>query len=160
MQHSSIQEAIIQLLSGCDQATVLDLVFDLEQRGITFKRDECDYWKGKHYYWRLLNEQCVCFISIMNPEEPANRWTVWTDDMDSALLDDPYAEQSIKEAAWKYADHCSHCGSCSGGRYKMIYGIPFTDICGCTFRVDNPTPTDLVFLKKMLTLRLNQAKSL
>lgn len=67
-------------------------------------------------------------------------------------------EDDIKEAAWKYADRCGHCDSCSGGRKKIIFGREFSDICGCTFRIDNPSSSDLKFLKHMVHMRINEIK--
>ncbi len=52
-------------------------------------------------------------------------------------------DNCVKELAWKYVDRCGHCGSCSGGRSKVVFGKEFNDICGCTIRVDNPTYEDL-----------------
>ena len=44
--------------------------------------------------------------------------------------------------------------SCGGGKTKNIFGKVFDDVCGCTFRVDNATQSDLPFLKKMIELRI------
>ena len=57
-------------------------------------------------------------------------------------------ENKVKEVAWKHIDNCGHCGSCSGGRHKVIFRKEFNDVCGCTFRIDNPTSDVLFFLKK------------
>ena len=55
-----------------------------------------------------------------------------------------------------YVDHCGKCGSCGGGKHKIVFGKHFDNVCGCTFRVDNPTAFDLPFLKKMVELRKNE----
>lgn len=62
----------------------------------------------------------------------------------------------IKELAWKYIDHCGHCGSCGGGQRKVIFGREFKAVCGCTFRVDNPSKEDLLFLKKIIEIQLTE----
>lgn len=35
----------------------------------------------------------------------------------------------------------------------------FDDICGCTFRIDNPRAEDLLFLKKMVEIRINEVRN-
>lgn len=67
-------------------------------------------------------------------------------------MEDTVADDEIKELAWNYVDHCGYCGYCGGGRHKVIFGREFEDVCGCTFRVDNPGQADLLFLKKMVEL--------
>ncbi|MDE7202576.1 MAG: hypothetical protein K2O91_11915 [Lachnospiraceae bacterium] len=64
-------------------------------------------------------------------------------------------EEEVKNIAWKYVDHCGNCGSCGGGKQKIVFGKRFERVCGCTFRIDNPMATDLPFLKKMVELRKN-----
>ena len=91
-------------------------------------------------------------ISIKDPDEPQNLWTVWSDDIKSEWLDKYDANDEIKELAWKHIDHCGHCGSCGGGQRKVIFGREFKAVCGCTFRVDNPSVEDLPFLKEMIKL--------
>jgi len=68
-------------------------------------------------------------------------------------LDNYPIDDEIKEAAWKHIDHCGGCGSCSGGRHKTVFGKEFDNVCGCTFRIDNPTKKELPFLKKMAEIR-------
>ena len=38
----------------------------------------------------------------------------------------------------------------------MIFGKEFDDVCGCTFRIDNPKQEDLSFLKKMVEIRVKE----
>lgn len=65
-------------------------------------------------------------------------------------------EAELKDIAWKHIDFCHHCGSCSGGRKKTIFGKDFDDVCGCTFRIDNPDRDDLPFIKKMVEVCMEQ----
>ena len=67
-------------------------------------------------------------------------------------------DDETKELAWKYVDHCGHCGSCGGGRHKVIFGKEFNDVCGCTFRIDNPKQEDLKLLKTMVEIRIKEIK--
>ncbi|MBQ2707661.1 MAG: hypothetical protein IJF67_05295 [Clostridia bacterium] len=150
----TIEDYISRELSGTDRQTALDFVRFLREKELHFHRDTCDCWKDKIYYWVQHGDDCVCFIAIADPDEPANRWTVWSDDMDGAGLAEVQEEPAICEAAWCHVDHCGHCGSCGGGRRKIIFGRTFEDVCGCTFRVDNPSPGDLPFLKEVVELRL------
>lgn len=112
---------------------------------------DCGYWIDKHYYLAKFYESCVCFISIKDPDEKENRWTVWSDDMDTP--DDVPIEPALREAAWKHVDFCGACGSCGGGRRKTIFGKTFENVCVCTFRFDNPEAGDLPFLKKLVDIR-------
>lgn len=73
--------------------------------------------------------------------------------MDSDWLGDYPIENNLKEIAWKHVDSCGNCGSCGGGRKKIIFGKEFASVCGCTFRIDNPNKEDLLFIKKMVEIR-------
>ena len=62
----------------------------------------------------------------------------------------------IKNVGWQYVDHCGNCGSCGGGKEKIIFGKSFPRVCGCTFRIDNAKQEDLPFLKTMVNLRMKE----
>ena len=124
--------------------TALESVEFLYSRSIEFVKDN-GYWKNKIYYLCKFNNEYVCFIAIKDPDEPENDWTIWSED--SNAYEDATADDSVKNAAWKYVDHCGNCGSCGGGKTKNIFGKTFDDVCGCTFRIDNVTESDLQFLK-------------
>ena len=134
--------------------TALDFVKHLRKNGLTFYRDNCDCWKDKIYYWVKLGDECVCFIAIADPDEPNNLWTVWSDDC-KAYEDAPVSDE-IKNVGWQYVDHCGNCGSCGGGKEKIIFGKSFPRVCGCTFRIDNAKQEDLPFLKTMVNLRMKE----
>ena len=128
----------------------------LEENHMTFYKDNCDCWKDKIYYWVKYGEKCVCFIAINDPDEPENRWTVWSDDMESELLEKYPVDNEVKERAWQHIDHCGNCGSCGGERRKVVFGREFDKVCGCTFRADNPAFDDLPFLKIMAEIRIKE----
>ena len=155
----SIEEYICMELLLDEQEVALDFISFLKDNNLTFYKDNCDCWKNKIYYWVKLDDECVCFIAIKDPDEKDNNWTVWSDDMGSEWLEQCPVENKVKEIAWKYIDHCGHCGSCGGGRHKVIFGKEFDNVCGCTFRIDNPTSDDLFFLKKMVEIRIKEIKS-
>lgn len=142
-----------------EQEIALEFVRFLKDNHLSFHKDNEAYWKDKIYYWVKRGEACVCFIVIKNPDEVGNQWTVWSDDMSSKWIEKDDVDAEMKETAWKYVDHCGHCGSCGGGRYKVIFGKEFDDVCGCIFRIDNPKYEDLVFLKKMVELRVKEIES-
>lgn len=156
MAELNIKDHINRELSSADREIALKFVRFLEDRNLTFYKDNCDCWKDKIYYWVKAGDKCVCFIAVNDPDEANNRWTVWSDDMDSERLEkSPYAEE-IKETAWKHVDRCGNCGSCGGGRHKVIFGKKFNNVCGCTFRIDNPDSDDLLFLKKIAEIRIKE----
>lgn len=159
MTEMNIYDHINSELRLDDRKIALMFVNYLENNHITFYRDTCDCWKDKIYYWAKLGDKCVCFIAINDPDEEENRWTVWSDDMDSEWFERCPASEEIKKSAWKHIDYCGKCGSCGGGRHKTIFGKEFDNICGCTFRIDNPDSDDLLFLKKMTEIRIMEIQS-
>ena len=120
-------------LPDADQQVAEGLVSFLHQRGATFTRD---------------------------PEEPENRWTVWSEDMGSQWLATDTVSESVREAAWDHVDHCGNCGSCGGGREKVIFGKTFYDVCGCTFRFDNPAREMLPVMKKLVDIRIQEIEDM
>lgn len=148
-----IEDSIREHLFEEAQTTALEFVGFLRRKNIKFYKDNGSCWKDKIYYWLQFNEECIAFIAIKDPDEPENDWTIWSDD--SRAYEDSSAEEAIKNIAWKYVNHCSNCGSCDGGKHKIVFGKNFDRVCGCTFRIDNPTTSDLPFLKKMVELRKN-----
>ena len=153
MTERNIEYHIQRELSPEEQDVAMDFVHFLKENHLGFYKDNGAYWKDKIYYWVKQGDDCVCYIAIKNPDEERNHWTVWSDDMGSEWLEKDYVGDVVKEAAWRYVDHCGHCGSCGGGRRKVIFGKEFDDVCGCTFRIDNPKNDDLLFMKKMVEIR-------
>ena len=139
-----------------EQEVAMTFVRFLVENNLSFHRNNGAYWKDKIYYWVKQEEVLVCFIAIKNPDEESNHWTIWSTDMNSEWLENEPISDEMKETAWKYVDHCKNCGSCGGGRRKVIFGREFDDVCGCTFRIDNPKIEDLSFLKKMVEIRMKE----
>lgn len=153
MTEPNIEDYVLNELSADDRDIALDFINYLKDSRLTFYKDNCECWKDKIYYWVKCGDKCVCFIAINDPDEKDNRWTVWSDDME---LPEKYpVSDSIKESAWRHIDHCGNCGSCGGGRSKEVFGRVFDNVCGCTFRVDNPDIDDLAFLKVMVDIGIN-----
>ena len=68
-------------------------------------------------------------------------------------------DDRVRTLAWQHVDHCGRCGSCGGGRHKVIFGRTFDDVCGCTFRVDNPDADDLLFLEELVRIRITEIQN-
>ncbi len=153
---NNIKKIICKELIGDDQIVANKLVEFLQKHDFEFFRDEGDCWKDKIYYWIRYKNQCVCFISIKDHDEPDNRWTVWSDDICSEYLNDNSITESLKQLALKHVDECSRCGSCGGGKPKVIFGKEFYAVCGCTFRFDNPQINDLPFIEYMIKAKVKQ----
>ena len=145
-----IEEYIKENLIGEAQTTALEFVAFLRSNNIEFYKDNGSCWKDKIYYWLKFKNEYVAFIAIKDPDEPENLWTVWSDDIKAFETD--IIDDKIKNTAWKHIDFCGHCGSCGGGKHKVVFGKEFSEVCGCTFRIDNPQLNDLTFLKKMVEL--------
>lgn len=151
MAYNRIEDYIENNLYGEMKETALNFIEFLRANGLTFFKDNCDCWKNKIYYWVKFNEECVCFIAIKDPDEPDNLWTIQSDD--SSAYEDASVSDEIKNVGWQYVDNCGNCGSCSGGKEKVVFGKSFPRVCGCTFRIDNATQEDLPFLKTMVELK-------
>ena len=159
MVNLNIEDYIYRELSLDEQKIALEFTSFLKDKNLTFHKDNCERWKNKIYYWVKSEDKCVCFISIKDPDEANNHWTIWSDDMSDGLLTETAINDNLKEIAWKYVDRCGYCGSCGGGRHKNIFGKEFDDVCGCTFRIDNPTQEDLPFLKKIVEIRIGEIRN-
>lgn len=152
MEDLKIEDYIINELSSEDQGIALDFVKYLRNSEMEFVKDN-GYWKDKIYYLIKYRAECVCFITIKNSDEEENHWTVWSDDIHSDWLGENQLEEELKKIAWSHVDTCKNCGSCGGGKPKMIFGKEFSEVCGCTFRIDNPGAGDLQFMKRMVEIR-------
>ena len=128
MSEQSIEEIISDNLPVAYQGNALDFIRFLRENEMELIRDN-GYWENKIYYLIKFQNKYMCFI---------------------AIKDFPI-ETELKETAWEHADVCQNCGSCSGGRKKIIFGKEFDNICSTTFRFDNPDAADLLFMKKLLS---------
>lgn len=153
MSQQTINEIINTELFGSDRAVASEFLDFLKANDFQFVRDEA-HWKNKIYYCVKYKNECVCFIAIKDPDEPENRWTVWSEDIASDyLVEDESVDEFIIQNAWKNIDQCTRCGCCSGGKMKTVFGKKFDKICGCTFRIDNPNVGDFAFMKYMVEIR-------
>lgn len=148
--NKTIEDYINEMLTDEAKTIALDFVSFLRENDIEFYKDNGACWKDKIYYHLKFNGEFVGFIAVKDPDEPENLWTVWSDDCKT--FENGNIDDKIKETAYKHIDFCGKCGSCGGGRKKIIFGKEFNKVCGCTFRIDNPNTADLPFLKKMIEL--------
>lgn len=155
MNERTIDDFILKELSLDDQKIAFAFLEFLRKNDVQFIKGE-GYWKDKIYYLIKLEDQFICFIAINDPDDKDNRWTIWSDDMNSISSEDFPIEKELKEIAWKHIDKCVNCGSCNGGTCKVIFGKKFDKICGCTFRIDNPNVEDLEFMKKLVEIRVKE----
>lgn len=87
MNDLTIEDYIYKELSSEEQTGAIEFVRFLKEKHLEFYKDNYGYWSDKIYYWVKSGNECVCFISIKNPEEKNNHWTVWSADMDSDFFD-------------------------------------------------------------------------
>ena len=153
MADQEITTLIAENLKGKDREVALFFTEFLQSQSLSLIRDR-GFWKDKIYYIVNYQDKGVCYIAVGDPDEPENRWTVWSDDIDCT----DQVDDAMEETALKYVDRCGHCGSCGGGRRKQIFGHWINDVCGCTFGVDNPGEDELPFLKKIVELRMDEIR--
>jgi len=151
---TKIETAIKKSMTGEMQKTALAFIDYLYEKKLIFHKDDSDCWKHKDYYWVLKNEECVCYIAIMDQDEPENAWTVWSDE--SSEYENADVSDEIRNIGWKHIDFCGKCGSCSGGKEKIVFGKRFPRVCGCTFRIDNADVSELPFLKSMVDIKMKE----
>ena len=120
---NQIEDYISENLLDETKAAALEFVAFLRNIDIEFYKDNGPCWKDKIYYWLTFKGECVAFIAIKDPDEPENLWTVWSDD--SPAFSNGMIDDEIKNNAWEHVDFCRHCGSCGGGRKKIIFGKEF-----------------------------------
>ncbi len=145
----TFEKCIEANLEGEDRMAASRFAAWLREKNFVFYRDKGVCWRDKIYFWVKYKEECVCFIAIGDPDEPENRWTVWSEDIAPTYLTDDSIDEKLKRTALRHVDECGHCGSCAGGKEKVIFGRRFAAVCGCTFRFDNPQICDMPCMEYM-----------
>lgn len=150
------EQLIHENLIGEDLHTALEFMAYLRQLGTEIIRDT-GFWKNKIYFYIRRGETYAGYIAIRDPDEPDNRWTVWSD-TGSPWYERKLSDNALEAVGLAHIDFCGHCGSCPGGTKKIIFGRAFDNVCGTMFRFDNPGEKELAFMKEMIRLRLAEAE--
>ncbi len=150
------------ILTACETLTievkhnVLSFINFLVVNDMIFEK--CGgYWENQNYYFVKYKNEYVCFILIngSGTEEKFAPFTVWSDDSGSKWYENVDLDDKVKSIAWENVDICEYCGSCSGGKSKLIFGKEFENVCRTTFRFVNPNENEFECLKKLIQLRKN-----
>ena len=108
------------------------------------------YWKNQHYYCVKYKNECVCYI-LFNGTDDEKEFvplTIWSDDSGSEWYKDRKLNENMEKIAVRHIDYCVHCGSCSGGKSKIIFGKKYENVCRTTFRFINPSLSDFEVIKE------------
>jgi len=135
----------------------LEFVVFLRANEMQFTRCK-GYWEDKLYWAVNYNDKSVCYILISDEEKKnPHSWTIWSDDSGSTWFKDFLLDEQLKDIAWKNVDICGNvngvCGGCAGKIRKKIFGKDFDNVCGTTFRFDNPESETMECIKKLIELR-------
>lgn len=138
----------------------VDFLTYLNNNSIEFERLS-GYWKNQFYWMAKYNNGCVCYILLngKDDEKQFSPLTIWTDDSLSATYEKAYISEDLKKSAWKNIDYCVHCGSCSGGRYRIIFGKGFDNVCRCQMRFTNPDEQEFETIKELIKIRKSMIES-
>lgn len=134
-------------------ATV-DFLTYLNNNSVEFER-LLGYWKNQFYWMAKYNNECVCYILLngTGDESQFSPLTIWMDDSLSDTYENAYISENLKKSAWKNVDYCVHCGSCSGGRYRIIFGKGFDNVCRCQMRFTNPGKQEFETVRELIKIR-------
>ena len=157
MSEQKIEYFINKILIGDAQKNALEFVAYLKVNEMLFERGG-GYWEDKFYWYVKYANETVCFVLIGSEEKPKEKsdsWSIWSDDSDSNGFGDFPLDEQTKEIAWKHVDFCGHCGSCSGGTSKMIFGREFNNVCRTTMRFNTPDVETVEGMKKIFEIRKN-----
>lgn len=155
MMEPSLEGHIREVLPGEAQRRALSFAACLRKLEMDFERGG-GYWIDKRYWVIKHNGEYVCYLLIngyganRHMDEPEG-WIIWFQNHPS--FEKASVDESINEASWKNVDICKHCGACSGGTRKWVFGKALDDVCSTVFRFDNPNESELAFAKQLLAIR-------
>lgn len=132
----------------------LDFIDFLNENSVSFERIY-GYWKNQYYWIVKYKNDCVCYILIngTGDEKQFAPLTIWADDSNSDWYEEAALSDELKLMAWNNVDYCVNCGSCSGGKPKIIFGKEFKNICRTTMRFTNPDRLEFDLIRKLIILR-------
>lgn len=132
----------------------LNFLTYLNENSIEFERLS-GYWKNQLYWMAKYNNECICYI-LLNGKGDEKQFfplTIWTDDSGSDWYSFCELSEKMKKLAHENVDYCVHCGSCSGGQEKIIFGKNFTNICKTVMRFTNPEKPVFDLIKILIEAR-------
>ena len=156
MSNATLEAHIAEHLSGELRNIALEFAAFLRSADTELVRGG-GYWEGKPYWLAAYNGEFVCalLIGAEHPNQNPNTFTIWSDNCGTTWYENTNLDDNLKEAFWQSVDFCGSCGFCSGGTRKIIFGREFDNVCGTTFRFDNPDRTAIKCAIKMVELRKN-----
>jgi ribosomal protein S18 acetylase RimI-like enzyme len=159
MEEQKIQHYITETMSGEAQKNAMDFANFLQAEDMRFERGG-RYWEDKLYWCINYMGENVGYVLLYSPisaVDSAEPWVVWTDDSGSNWFADYPLDEQVKVIAWKNIDICGNtgeiCGGCMGRTHKKIFGKEFDNVCGITFRFNNPNGDAVECLKKLVKIR-------
>jgi len=159
MPELRIENDINDALDGAAQKNALEFVAFLRANNMQFIRGS-GYWKEKLYWCVNYMSESVCYILLYSSESAVDStepWVVWSDDSGSQWFEDCSLDERSKETAWGHIDFCGNtgeaCGGCKGRLRKTVFGKDFDNVCGNTFRFDNPDANAVECMIKLVAIR-------
>jgi len=159
MSEQKVENHITEVLSDDMQKSALDFIAHLKANEMQFERG-AHYWENKLYWCVNYKGESVCYILFFSPAsivDSTDPWVVWADDSGSKWYENYSIGEKTKETAWKNIDICENtdeiCGGCMGKTRKTIFGKEFDNVCGITFRFDNPDTDAVECMKKLVSIR-------
>lgn len=132
----------------------IDLLTYLNKNSIRLER-LFGYWKNQYYWMAKYDDECICYILLngSGDEKQFSPLTIWTDDSGSECYSVGGLNNEMKQLAHNHVDYCVHCGSCSGGRYRIIFGKGFDNVCRTQMRFTNPDNQEFLTIKELIKIR-------
>lgn len=131
-----------------------DFIDFLNKNSVSFERIY-GYWKNQNYWIVKYKNECLCYILIngTGDEKQFAPLTIWTDDSNSDWYEKAALSDELKLIAWNNVDYCVNCGSCSGGKTKLIFGKEFKNVCRTAMIFTNPDKLEFDLIKKLICFR-------
>lgn len=112
----TIENAIMQELTGDEQKKTLDFVSFLRANEMEFIRGD-GYWANQYYWYVRYMGEDICYILVNGTGEekesaPLAVWSETSDSSDNAWYENNLLDAHTKEIAW---DNVDFCGKCSPG---------------------------------------------
>lgn len=138
----------------------LDFLAYLNHHSMKFER-LFGYWRNQFYWQVSYDGESICYILLNGTGDEAQfaPLTIWMDDSLSDTYENAYISENLKKSAWKNIDYCVHCGSCSGGRYRIIFGKGFDSVCRCQMKFTNPDEQEFETIRELIKIRKHSIES-